>query len=922
MVATISALTNSAQAASYYELDDYYSENDTANSKWIGKGTEELGLSGEVDGDEFKALLEGKVAGQQLGTMRDGELEHRPGWDLTFSAPKSVSVLAEVAGDRRLIDAHEKAVQTALSMVEEHLAVTRIREDGSIRRENTENLVIASFRHGTSRDIDPQLHSHNVILNMTQDAEGKWRSLEPRAFYQLQKALGAIYRQELAAGAKALGYEINWKDSTFEIAGIDEKVLEAFSQRSAAIEARLAERGKTRKEASAAEKQIAALDTRQKKQSVSHTELIQAWRETANELGWDEDARKQIIAEANERQNQNHIGNNLNIAYAFEREMEADKALSQGIATLSERQSVFSTIALHEAAGKFANGGIGHDDITQAIKRAEKISDIETREYIDRRGASFKGYTSAINIADETKILELEEKGRLQAKPILSPMAAGAAIANAEIKAKLSGHAWNDEQRQATAQILTSRNRINALQGSAGTAKTSTVLATIAKEAEARGIRVTALAPTASAAQVLGEALNTNADTLARHLLSPNIPNKANVEKLWIVDEASLISSKNMAQLFEQADKQQAKVLLVGDTSQLGSIEAGAAFKQLQAAGMETAHLTNILRQTNEQAKAAVEASLEGDAKKALEAIDNGGGKIIEYASREERFAQIAQDYANLDDAQRRKTLIIEPSREGRNQLTKQIRERLAENGILTGDKIATNRLISKDLTKAEIKDIHSYEIGNTIIFSKDYEHKGISKDQAYEIKAIDTNKNSITLEGKNGSEIDWRPKKWGANKSQAYTNETIEFQKGDKIQFTKNDRALGRINGQQSEVVSVYSETRQLTLKSTNNRKITLNLDETKDQHITHNYVLTTFAAQGRTAQNVIINAESTATNLIDQKSFYVAISRAKENTTIYTDNREKLVKAINERSGEKQVALGNAPQAKKVKALTSSLE
>ena len=906
MVATISALTNSAQAANYYELDDYYSEQDTANSKWLGKGAEELGLSGEVDGDEFKALLEGKVAGQQLGTMRDGELEHRPGWDLTFSAPKSVSVLAEVAGDRRLIDAHEKAVQTALSMVEEHLAFTRIREDGSIRRENTENLVIASFRHGTSRDIDPQLHSHNVILNMTQDEEGKWRSLEPRAFYQLQKSLGAIYRQELAAGAKSLGYEIAWsKDSTFEIAGIDEKVLDAFSQRSAAIEARLAERGKTRKEATAAEKQITALDTRQKKQKIAHSELIQKWRNIAEGLGWGEAARKQIIAEAKERQNQNHIGNNLNIAYAFEREMEADKALSQGIATLSERQSVFSTIALHEAAGKFANGGIGHNDITQAIKRAEKISDLETREYIDKRGANFKGYTSAINIADETKMLELEEKGRLKAQPILSPMAAGAAIANAEIKAKLEGHAWNDEQRQATAQILTSRNRINALQGSAGTAKTSTVLATIAKEAEAQGIKVTALAPTASAAQVLGEALNTNADTLARHLLSLNIPDRTNSEKLWIVDEASLISSKNMAQLLEQADKQQAKVLLVGDTSQLGSIEAGAAFKQLQAAGMETSKLTNILRQTNEQAKAAVEASLEGNAKKAMEAIDNGGGKIIEYASREERFAQIAQDYANLDPTQRKKTLIIEPSREGRNQLTKQIRERLAENGVLTGDKIETKRLISKDLTKAEVKDIHSYEIGNTIIFSKDYAHKGIAKGQAYEIKAIDTNKHSITLEGKGGREIDWRPKQWGANKSQAYTNETIEFQKGDKIQFTKNDRALGRINGQQSEVVSVDAETRQITLKSANNRKITLNLDETKDQHITHNYVLTAFAAQGRTAQNVIINADSTATNLIDQKSFYVAISRAKETTTIYTDNREKLVKAINERSGEKQVAI-----------------
>ncbi len=904
MVATISALTNSAQAASYYELDDYYSENDTAYSKWLGKGAEELGLSGEVDGDTFKALLEGKVAGQQLGTMRDGELEHHPGWDLTFSAPKSVSVLAEVAGDRRLIDVHEKAVQTALSMVEEHLAVTRIREDGSIRRENTENLVIASFRHGTSRDVDPQLHSHNVILNMTLDAEGKRRSLEPRAFYQLQKSLGAIYRQELAEGAKSLGYEITWgKDSTFEIAGIDENILTAFSNRSAAIEARLAERGKTRKDASAAEKQIAALDTRQKKQKVTHSELIHEWRRIADELGWNEVARIQIIAEAKENAKQIEIGNNLNLAHIFEKEVEADKALNQAIATLSERQSVFSTIALHEAAGKFANGGIAHNDITKAINRAKKIADLETRDYIDKRGASFKGYTSRISIETEAKMLALENNARSQAQPILSPFEAGAAIANAEIKSGHNGHEWNDEQRQATAQILTSKNNIIALQGSAGTAKTSTVLATIAKEANDKGIKVTALAPTASAAQVLGEALGTNADTLAGHLLSSGASNDN--DRLWIVDEASLISTKNMAQLFEQAEKYKARVLLVGDTAQLGSIEAGAAFNQLQDIGIETAKLTNILRQTNEQAKAAVMASLEGDAKKALAAIDNGGGKIIEYATREERFAQIAHDYANLDEAQRRKTLIIEPSREGRNELTRQIRERLAEKGILSGDKAQSQRLISRDLTKVEAKDIYSYEIGNTIIFTKDYEHKGIAKDQAYEIKAIDAKKNAIMLGSKDGQEIDWRIKQWGASKSQSYTAETIDFQKGDKIQFTKNDRALERINGQQAEVVNVDAEKREIILKSTNNRKITLNLDNAKDQHITHNYVLTAFAAQGRTAQNVILNAESTATNLIDQKSFYVAISRAKETTTIYTDNREKLVRAIQERSGEKQVAI-----------------
>lgn len=201
MVASVSALTSAGQAASYYEADDYYAEGGFAPSEWFGEGAEALGLSGQADRVQFAELLEGRVAGQQLGTTRDGKVEHRPGWDITFSAPKSVSIMAEVAGDKRLIAAHAAAVKAALGHVEQHMAATRVREGGEVRREETGNLAIATFRHATSRAQDPQLHTHAVILNATQDKDGNWRSLEPRAFYQLQKEIGAIYRQELAHGA-------------------------------------------------------------------------------------------------------------------------------------------------------------------------------------------------------------------------------------------------------------------------------------------------------------------------------------------------------------------------------------------------------------------------------------------------------------------------------------------------------------------------------------------------------------------------------------------------------------------------------------------------------------------------------------------------------------------------------------------------
>lgn len=934
MVATIAALTSAAQAASYYEADDYYAEGGNAPSEWLGKGAETLKLAGAVDHEQFASLLAGHVAGQELGTMRNGEWEHRPGWDLTFSAPKSVSLMAEVAGDRRLIAAHERAVKTTLGLVEQHFAATRIREDGSIRREAMDNLVIASFRHGTSRALDPQLHSHNIILNMTRDEAGQWRSLEPRAFYQMQKQMGAIYRQELAAEVQKLGYGIErGKESTFEIAGIGEDTLEAFSQRSAVIEARLAERGKSREQASAAEKQVAALDTRQAKEAVPQAELVGAWREAAGAAGWNEQARRNLIAQAEARaggrtemraatQAQGNsqaatldadsgiaagvpapqAGQNLEQNLA--RELAADRAVAQGASMLGERQSVFATTALHEAAGRFGMGRIGHGDIAAAIARAEKIGALQPRECLDRRGVTFEGFTTAANIASETTMLRLEEQARQQVAPILSPIAAARVVVEAERRSALHGHAWTDEQRAAAQQILASRNRVIGLQGAAGTAKTSTVLATIAREAEAQGIQVTALAPTASAAQVLGTALDARADTLARHLLAPGRPNSR--ERLWIVDEASLISTADAAKLLGLAESHRARVLLVGDTAQLGSVEAGAAFAQLQGAGMETARLTQILRQTNEQAKAAVEASLAGDAKKTLAALDAGGGRIIEHDSREARFAQIAQDYAKLDAKERRKTLVVEPSREGRDALTKEIRQRLVETGALHGPTVAATRLAPRDLTRAEAKDPHSYAIGDMIRFAKDYADKGISKAQAYRVAGIDTAKAAIMLESQDGKVIDWRLRQWGASHAQAFTAEAMELRAGDQVQFTRNDRALGRINGQQGEIVAVDPATRRATIKLAGGKIEMLTLDTPRDQHIAHAYVATAFAAQGRTAERTFIHADSVATHLIDQKSFYVALSRARETTAVYTNDRAKLVAAIAERSGVKQTALG----------------
>jgi len=913
MVASVSALISSEQASSYYEADDYYAEGGLSPSEWQGAGAEALGLSGEVGRDQFRELLDGRIGDQQLGTYRDGQLEHRPGWDVTLSAPKSVSIIAEVAGDRRLIAAHGQAVKTAIAHVEQHMAATRVRDGGTVTREATGNLIIASFQHGTSRAQDPQLHTHNVIMNATRGEDGAWRSLEPRAIYQLQKQIGAIYRQELALKVRELGYEIEvGKESLFEIKGVSAEVIGAFSTRSAEIEAALAERGTSRDAASAAEKQMAALDTRQAKVATDHAALVADWRETANAAGFGTDARLAMVQQA-----EAHAASSTHRADMAEQAIMADRAVAYAADKLGERQSVFSAAALREEAGRIGLGKVGYAEIGAAIDTGTKQGELIDRTFLDRRGAEFAGFTTRQNVETESKMLRIEAEGRGALAPIASPLAAAKAVTSAATQAERAGFGWNADQRAATEQLLTSRNRVTAVQGYAGTAKTTTVLATFASEAEARGVSVVALAPTASAALVLGEALGARSDTVARHLLSPERPHQGQ-PAAWIVDEASLLSARDTARLFDLADKNDVRIILVGDVKQLGSVEAGAAFAQLQGAGMETTKLGEIVRQTNAATKEAVLASIEGDAKKALAALDRGGGQIIERADRAERFAAIAERYAGLNKASRARTLVIEPSREGRDALTADIRDALTRREALTGPAVTVQSLANKGLTRAEARDPMSYDKGDVVRFTRDYADKGVTRGEAYRVESIDPAKAAVALKSEDGREVDWRLRQWGAGKVQAFAPQPLELKTGDSIRFTHNDREAGRVNGGRCEVIALDEQGYTATIQTPGGKTETLNLDAARDRHIAHAYVETAFTAQGRTANHVIIHADSRATNLVDQKSFYVGISRAKESATIFTNDRGKLASAISERAGKVQTAIAQAvmppPAAHKV--------
>ena len=373
-----------------------------------------------------------------------------------------------------------------------------------------------------------------------------------------------------------------------------------------------------------------------------------------------------------------------------------------------------------------------------------------------------------------------------------------------------------------------------------------------------------------------------------------------------------MLSAHDMARLLVASERANARVILVGDVKQLGSVGAGAAFAQLQSAGMEAAKLAEVVRQTNPLTKEAVEASIQGDARRALDALDRGGGKIVAHADLGNRMQAMAKNYAALSPKDQRSTIVIDPSRAGRDALNAEIRTELITSGRLTGEAIVMRTLESKGLTRAEARDARSYDIGDIVRFARDYDAKGIARRETLAVTGVDPGKNAVTLGKADGQSVDWRPRQWGAAKSETFTVGSLELIKGDRIEFTRNDHAIARENGAQASVIATNADERTASIRLDNGKFQTLSLGNAADQHLRHGYVQTAHAAQGRTADRVMIHADSRAINLVDQKRIYVAVSRAKVSAAVYTDDRGKLVSALRERAGERQVALHSTATAR----------
>ncbi len=945
---SIGALASAAQGASYYERDGYYAKDDPEHreaSAWSGKGAEELGLKGPVDPDAFRQVLEGRVpdgSDTRLGRRgKDGGILHRPGRDLTFSAPKSVSIAALVGGDGRIVEAHDRAVAATLDWIERNAAETRMKDPdtGRMARTGDQKIVVATFRHDTSRNLDPQLHTHAVLANMVQGGDGKWRSMANEGLYAKQKLIGMLYRNELAASLGKLGYGIekSHADGRFEIAGgpgrspVPRAAIEAFSTRRAEIEAAMDERGLGASADNPRLAERAALMTRAAKRDIDREELRDVWARQAAGLGLDAGA---LVAEAVEK------------SVAPEREAAekpatepgraaeptapaldgpaptpgresapeplpspAAEAVAWAMAHLSEREAVFARADLLAAALAHGPGKTTIGEAEREVARLEK-----------------EGALHAVDVPKAEDSLATDRTAGEERETVAS-MRAGQGRGRAPMRGwQVQGHLNRGPltagQKDAVKLILSAKDRMVGVQGYAGTGKT-TMLNRARALAEKKGWRMAGLAPSASAVQTLASEAGIESETLQRFLArnagvaegrltgkGAKAMRAAFAKTILVVDEGSLASTVQARDLLRIANALRIpRVVLVGDAKQLDAVDAGKPFAQLQAAGMQTATMDEIMRQRDPALKEAVEASLKGDIERAFEKL----GDNVAEVKPDNIAGAVAARWLGLDAEARENTGVMAPSHALRREINGHIRERLAREGRINGPAMHSERLVSKGYTNAEKALAANYAAGDVVAFHRPYKRIGVGKGDERTVTGVDCANHEVLLDDGKGGAVAWKPDEIGGRRggSEVYRREDIELRAGDRIRWTRNDAGLGLVNSRTADVVAVKDG--RVTFRLEDGKTLDLGTGDPQLRHLDHAWASTVHAFQGRTVDNVIAAMEARHKHLTTRKSFYVEISRARDRAELVTDDAADLKAQLQAVTGERIAALEGVGEMKR---------
>ena len=875
---TISKALSSSQAQSYHAKEfvsaeqNYWKQDGAVVGEWHGRLADRFGLFGPVSEEHFARLAEGQhpLTGEQLVRHRvvqeyersDGSkvapVEHRAGWDATFSAPKSVSLTALVGGDDRVREAHRAAVDTALTELERY---TQARLGGNRPAETTGVFVVAKFEHDTARPVDgyaaPQLHSHAVIFNVTERENGQTRALQERAFFESQQFATAVYQSELTHRLRSLGYEIApGRSGAPEIKGYSQEYLDASSPRSQQIRAYLERSGFEGHEAA----QIAAHSTRDSKKVVSVGEAVAAHRKLAAEFGHQAD---RIIEQAHQR------------ALKPQREHQPERqsphqAVNYARDRNFEREAVVDERRLYRDALRRGMGELTLAEIRSALD--ERMGSGEFQIASRKAHASARQFTTEEMIRAEKEVMARVLEGQNRNKSITSiQQVVHITEANAHL---------NAAQRRVVEEVLLSRDQIQGLQGTAGTGKT-TALSVIHRGAEAAGYSVEGFAPTSRAANQLRE-VGIPADTL-QGFLARNRPRAGdrNDRYLYFLDESSLSSTRQMRDFLRHIGDED-RVLLIGDTRQHQAVQAGKPFEQLQGAGMQTAHLDQIIRQKEPELRKAVEYLAQGDTETGL-ALLQEQGRIREVPNKQERIREIARSYAEAPTG----TLIVSPDNASRRQINEAVRAELQQRGLVDSDDQSVSVLVPRsEVTGADRAWVSQYEVGDVLRYRRGSGKQNLAAGTYAEVVKVQPEQHQITVRRPDGMEVSYDPSRLKG--VDTYKSVTIQLAVGDRVQLTAPMKDLRIANREQGTVEALSPEGRA-SIHLDNGRKVSLNPDQMR--HLDHGYAVTSHSAQGLTADRVLVNVDTGVhPELVSDRFAYVSISRASQDATIYTNSVERL--------------------------------
>lgn len=906
----------------YFSSDNYYTKDEgIEHSYWYGQGLAQLGMAagGQVNPDMYQALWLGEVAGRRLGRVKHGQVEHRPGWDLTFSAPKSLSILSEVYGMDELRVAHEKAVKHALN-VAERMIDCRVTVNGKAGVMATGNGVFACFTHDTNRNMDCQLHTHAFMLNMTATPNG-WRSIKIDRIFnsQREKTLGLEYRAALAIELVNLGYRLtpHRDPSLFEIEGVPQALIKAFSTRAEQIERWFVDNSVAYSPAIA---KTVSLMSRTTKKHVGRDELRVLWREVADRISFDIGAvkrRTQTFGQEDSAQRSLvHAQPNTQAPQAPQAPQAVSqhipdhvkKAVRHAIVHLTERDMAFTLKDLKSEAFKFGLGKSYACELDAEINRLKDINQLQRAPTHPDSGKKKDNQKQEYWTTPKMKNME-----RLLIDIVLGEKGIGKGLVDASIAEKsLEKTKLNAHQRGAILAALTSGDRFFAIQGDPGVGKT-TALNEYKKILNRQGFEVLGMAPNYQAVGELTKSLNIQGMTVDRYIADPTSVNlgRALRKQVWVVDETSMLATDRVIQLMELAKERNARVLFVGDHQQLESVGAGRGFKHVQDAGIGVVSLKEWVRPKTDYTKEIFRTVMTQSYGETFGVIAKNGGLHVN-EDEDKGLVSLAKEWLSLSAKERKETLIVTPTNEQCKKVNDYLRAQLKELGDIGKNEQTYKVFQDKHMTGEEVRYAGAYRRGDVVRFADEHlaigknKREHILKNEYFRVEGVNEETNALALKSlRDNRTLFVDPSKIGGQRGggiQVYTQDSIGLSQGDKVRWLDNKNSLGVKRNTELTVERLTSEWIRFTTDRGESIKIPLN--DYRHLHFSHNYAKTAYNVQGSTCKNVLAMMSSWRVNSVHARSFMVALTRASMSVSLYVDNASKAIAAMR-RTGNNAEAL-----------------